>query len=237
MHVQGPILASHGKQAVLLHISDEFATNDVSVYGHKAVKRVFRNYWRPLPHEVLEKVTVLPLGYAKGRSATGLGPSVAFGDREYVWSFAGSLDREGRAETLNALQQVQPHRLALMQKWGDKLAIQPADYCDMLRKTKFVPCLRGFKALESFRFYEALEHGAIPVYVPGDSHQCADEMRATHGSDVPFLAIPAWSDASNILPKLAANPAVMEEHRQKVVAWWVSKKAAVRESIKAALQA
>jgi hypothetical protein len=139
-------------------------------------------------------------------------------------------------EILNSLQSIQPHRLAVMERWGDRLAVQPNDYCDILRRTKFVPCLRGAKALESFRFYEALEHGAIPVYVPADSHQCADEMRAMYG-DVPFLAIPAWSEASNILPKLASQPAVMEAHRQKVMAWWTAKKAAVRDSIKAALQA
>jgi hypothetical protein len=105
----------------------------------------------------------------------------------------------------------------------------------MLRQTQFVPCLRGAAALESFRFYEAVEHGAIPVYVPADSHQCGDEIRAIHGVDLPFIAIPKWSEASNILPKLAANPVVMEGHRRRLQEWWTAKKAAVRESIKTAL--
>ncbi len=225
-------LHQQGKQCILLHISDEYAQNDISVYDHPAVKRVFRNYWRPnLP----TKVVVLPLGYAKGRSATGLPAAPTFAERPYVWSFAGSLDRAGRPETLRALQAVQPHRLETIAAWGDKLALEPRAYCDMLRNTKFVPCLQGAKALESFRFYEAMEHGAIPVYVPAESHNCTDEMRAEHGADVPFIAIPAWSEASNILPRLAANPAVMEEHRQRVAAWWFAKKAAVRQSIKEAL--
>ena len=223
---------SQGKQAILLHISDEFAANDISVYNHAAVKAVFRNYWRP---GLSDKVTVLPLGYAKGRSATGLGESPAFGERAHVWSFAGSLDREGRTEILNSLQTIKPHRLATMERWGDPLALQPRDYCEMVRQTQFVPCLRGARALESFRIYEALEHGAIPVYVPADSHQTADEMRAMYGADLPFLAIPSWSEAPNILPKLAANVAVMEAHRRRVLEWWDAKKAAARSSIKAAL--
>jgi GR25 family glycosyltransferase involved in LPS biosynthesis len=224
--------SEQGKQAILLHISDEFASNNIGIYDHPAVKAVFRNYWRP---GLNNKVTVLPLGYAKGRSATGLPTTLTFEERPLLWSFAGSLDREGRVETLNMLHKIQPSRIASMNRWGDKLALQPREYCDMLRQTKFVPCLRGAKALESFRFYEALEHGGIPVYVPTESHQCADEMRAMYGNDLPFIAIPVWSEASNILPKLASNPAVMEEHRQKVMAWWSAKKAAVRESIKAAL--
>lgn len=226
------ILDVCGKSVVLLHISDEHARDDIAVYNHPAIKAVFRNYWRPgLP----AKATVIPLGYAKGRSGTGLGDSPTFEARPLLWSFAGSLDRAGRAETLAALKPLEPHRVATMPAWGAPLAMQPREYCDMLRQTKFVPCMRGSTALESFRFYEALEHGAIPVYVPAESHQCPDEMRATYGATPPFLAIPAWSEASNILPKLVSNPAVMEEHRRRVLEWWVAKKAAVGESIKAAL--
>ncbi len=225
-------LGKQGKKAVLMHMSDEFAAHDITVYDHPAVKAVFRNYWR---QGLNEKVTVVPLGYAKGRSATGLPPAPSFAERTLTWSFAGSMDRQGRQEVLNSLQSIQPHRVATMGRWGDPLAMQPREYCDMLRQTKFVPCLRGARALESFRFYEAVEHGAIPVYVPAESHQCADEMRATHGADVPFLAIPAWSEAPNILPKLAANAEVMEAHRRRVLEWWEAKKAAVRQSIKAAL--
>jgi hypothetical protein len=59
-------------------------------------------------------------------------------------------------------------------------------------------------------------------------------MKAMYGSH-PFLAIPSWSEASNILPKLASNPAVLEEHRQRVLAWWSAKKNEVRANIKKAL--
>jgi hypothetical protein len=48
----------------------------------------------------------------------------------------------------------------------------------------------------------------------------------------PFLAIPSWSEASNILSRLASNPDVMEAHRQKVVDWWVAKKAEIRKNLR-----
>lgn len=221
-----------GKKAIILHISDEFSVDSIDLYAYPAVKHVYRNYWRPSLD--VTRVTVLPLGYAKGRSGTGLGPSPAFGDRAHTWSFAGSLDREGRTEILNSLQSVQPHRLAVMERWGDPLALEPRAYCEMMRNTKFAPCLRGSGAQESFRFWEALEHGAIPIYVPLAGGDQPDEMRSMC-ADHPFLAIPSWEEAIRVLPQLAANPALMEEHRQKVLGWWSAKKAAVRESIKAAL--
>jgi hypothetical protein len=91
--------------------------------------------------------------------------------------------------------------------------------------------LRGAKALESFRLYEALEAGAIPVYVPSESNGCADEFREMYGPSHPFLAVPSWAEAAQALPRLAANPAVMEEHRARVGTWWSAKKAEVAAKI------
>jgi hypothetical protein len=96
----------------------------------------------------------------------------------------------------------------------------------MLRDAKFVPCFRGFRALESYRIYEALEHGAIPIYVPGESYGSADELRELYGVH-PFLGFPSWVKAAEMLPLLAKQPAVMEKHRQTLAAWWAAKKADV----------
>ncbi len=223
--------ASVGRQFVLLHISDEVCKSSVDFYESPAIRHVFRNYWRAgLPN----KVSFLPLGYAKGRSAKGLGPSPTFAERTHVWSFAGSLDRAGRSLILDQLKTLEPHKVATMAKWGDVPALQPTEYCEMLRNTKFVPCLRGFCSLESFRIYEALEHGCIPVYVPGDSYNCPDELQALYGSH-PFLAIPSWAEAPSILTKLMGNPAVLEPYRQKVMDWWTHTKDQVRTKIAAAL--
>jgi GR25 family glycosyltransferase involved in LPS biosynthesis len=218
---------------ILLHISDEVKLSNIDIYTHPAVKHVLRNYWRPgLP---ADKVSVFPLGFAKGRSSSGLSPAPVFKDRKYVWSFAGSLDRQGRTEGLAALESVVPYMSKPIAKWGDSHAVGGSEYCEMLRNSKFVPCFRGFKALESFRVYEALEHGAIPVYVPAESDGCADEFREMYGTGHPFIAVPSWKEAASVLPALANNADVMEAHRQKVVAWWSQKKDELRRSIKTAL--
>lgn len=223
-----------GKQLVLLHMSDEFARDPVAgVYDHPAVKHVFRNYWRSdLSGLGADKVTVIPLGYANGRSGNGLGyKTPAFADRELVWSFVGSADRVGRKEALDQLRVVEPHVDVLKEGWSAPHAQDATTYVSTLRRSKFVPCMRGAKALESFRVYEALEAGAIPVYVPSESNGCADEFREMYGLSHPFLAIPSWSEAAQVLPKLAANPTVMEEHRERVGKWWSAKKAEVAAKI------
>jgi GR25 family glycosyltransferase involved in LPS biosynthesis len=222
-----------GRQLVLLHMSDEFGRDLVKgLYDHPAVKHVFRNYWRgDLAAFGTDKVTVLPLGYANGRSQPEGAPTPVFADRDLVWSFAGSADRVGRVDFLKQLHGAQPYVEALKEGWSAPHAQDSAAYRSTLLRSKFVPCLRGAKALESFRVYEALEAGAIPVYVPSESNGCADEFREMYGLAHPFLAVPSWSEAAQVLPRLAANPAVMEEHRGRVSSWWSAKKAEVAKKI------
>jgi hypothetical protein len=103
-------------------------------------------------------------------------------------------------------------------------------YRDQLRHAKFVPCFRGSKALESYRLYEALEHGAIPFYVPSESSETKDEFTELYGKH-PLLGFPSWAAAAEMLPKLAQNAAVMEKHRATLQTWWKEKKGVMRKKL------
>lgn len=217
------------KHIILLHLSDEFANDPISLYAHPAVKHVLRNYWRPDLKLHTGKVTVLPLGYTNGRHAANLPPASPFGKRDNIWSFAGAIDRQGRKEALDMLNSVKPNTVRSNPTFGaDQL--EGTDYIELLRNSKFVPCFRGSFALESYRLYEALEHGAIPIYVPGESNTTADELRELFGPH-PFLGFPSWESASSLLPKFATQNDTMEKHRQSLMMWWSNKKAEVKASI------
>jgi hypothetical protein len=75
--------------------------------------------------------------------------------------------------------------------------------------------------------YEALEQGAIPIYVPAESNGCADEWRELLGSH-PFLGFPSWAKAAELLPMLCVQHEAMERHRLACAEWWEAKKAEVR---------
>jgi hypothetical protein len=211
-----------GKPFRLIHLSDEYASEDISFYNR--VPRVFRNYWRiGLPNHV----TVFPLGYARGRHSKHYPTAPTFTERPTVWSFAGSLDREGRSTALSLLRSVAPNREEAKETWDSPSALDAQAYNDMLRTSKFVPCFRGARSLESYRIYEALEQGAIPIYVPAESHGCDDEWRQVMGSH-PFLGFPSWTKAAELLPMLISQPDAMERHRLACVDWWTKKKAEVR---------
>jgi hypothetical protein len=90
--------------------------------------------------------------------------------------------------------------------------------------------MRGSAALESFRLYEALEHGSIPIYVPSESSRCRDEFTEIYGKH-PFLGFPNWSAVADYLPKLVAQPAIMEKHRLQLQTWWNEKKTEYRATL------
>ena len=213
----------------LLHLSDEFGHEDIQFYNLSSVKRVLRNYWRS-DLTSYNKVTVLPLGYAKDRQGNGEATPV-FTERPNLWSFAGSLDRPKRAEALQCLRKVGPHIEKTAEKWGDP-NLSAEEYKALLRSSKFVPCFAGSHSAESFRMYEALEHGAIPIYVPSDTgiQGCKDEWKEVLGQH-PFLGFPSWEKAAELLPLFLKQADAMEKHRQACVTWWKTKKAALQALI------
>ena len=216
------------KQITLLHISDEFGLDDIRMYNHPAIKKVLRNYWRP-DVSSNPKVQILPLGYANNRCAQSKS-NPAFADRQNLWGFAGSLDRPGRIDALEILRKTGPYEEHTKQTWSAPAKLDASTYTEHLRNAKFVPCFAGSKSLESYRLYEALENGAIPIYVPSESHNSADEYTELYGKH-PFLGFPSWQKAAEMLPMLANQSQIMEKHREKLREWWSQKKQELRLSL------
>ena len=210
-------LEKMGKKMTILHLSDEFSSDPIDFYKSSAVKRVIRNYFRPnLP---MEKVDIIPLGYAVSRGPVS-GTTPAFNDRPYLWSFAGSMDRPFRSQAIQALERTGNFKLAERLNWSDPAKLNSNEYNQLNQQTKFVPCFSGAGSLESYRLYEAIEQGAIPIYVPNGVDTYA-EVLGKH----PILSFPSWEKAAELLPVLAQNAPVMEDHRRILASWWQGKKA------------
>jgi hypothetical protein len=213
------------KQVTILHISDEFGMDDIHMYNHPAVKKVLRNYWRP---DLVSnpKVQFIPLGFANDRAGQSKS-SPSFEERKNIWAFAGSLDRPGRQNALEILRKVGPHEEQTKPTWSSPAKLTASAYVEHLRNAKFVPCFAGSKSIESYRFYEAIEHGAIPIYVPNN---CSDEYTELYGKH-PFLGFPSWEKVAEMLPLLVNKPKIMEKHREKLREWWSEKKREIRLSL------
>jgi len=227
----------------LFHASDEACNSDISLYKHASIRGVFRNYWRPECSGA--KVLHLPLGYLNGLAEDGLakdglakdglskdgltkdGPSSR---RQYDWSFAGAMDRPNR---LNALELLKgsglKYYLHQTQTWQSPENIPSAEYKKILQDTKIVPCLEGFFNVESYRFYEALEQGCIPIFPLDEKNSYANIF--TGSVNPPLLGVKELVAWPHVIKTLVHKPDTLDKLQTDTRIWWTDFKLYIRKLI------
>ena len=207
------------KPFAVLHLSDEFLKDSTEFYSFSMCKGVIRNYARPdLPQDVKSKVITIPLGYAKHAeghidAAWVETPAVPFRDR--VWTFYGT-DWQGRASAMEVLKAVGPNHSRFFKNWMDAEQLKESEYVGTLLNSVFVPCPGGMNA-ETYRFWEALEHGAIPLYVrcPGD-----EGFVASFQGSLGILNLPSWQHGAAIMANLMNDKETLEAYRTQLLTQW-----------------
>lgn len=149
-HVRGS-----GAKVVLIHLSDEWLCYPTEHYDQ--VEAVIRTYWRP---GVMHRSRFIPLGFPTGMQAKAEPRPIS--SRQHLWAFAGEV-KQRRQRMLAAARSLGPGFEHLTSKWEDEKALSKADYAQVLANTVFAPCPTGNHSPESFRLYEALEAGCIPI--------------------------------------------------------------------------
>jgi GR25 family glycosyltransferase involved in LPS biosynthesis len=142
----------------IIHLSDEFGTDSVALYNYSMCKKVIRNYLRKDLQEN-SNVTIIPLGYHHKQTES----LIPIQQRKLMWSFHGT-DWFNRGEQLKQFMSYTPYHCHLQPQWNDPSRIKKQDYLAHLGNSKFCPILKG-NNMETFRLYEALEAGTLPVSV------------------------------------------------------------------------
>lgn len=85
--------------------------------------------------------------------------------KKYLWSFVGQVQNPFRQQCVNVLKKMPDGFLRTTSKFGGvcKDAIGYQEYLDIMCQSKYVICPSGSFVPESFRLYEAMECGAIPI--------------------------------------------------------------------------
>jgi hypothetical protein len=199
----------------ILHASDETCTADISIYKHNSVVGVFRNYWRA---ECVEaKILHLPLGYLNGK---GCGGQITLSSqRPLTWTFAGAMDRNNRRQIIDILvKKYSKNFVHMTPTWGSKEDMPANRYVGMLQDSQYVPCLDGFYNTESYRFYEALEQGAIPVVKKDKKGTYAQLLGG------PLVYVESWSDDFT-------SDIQVDTKQKELVYWWAHFKVELSKKI------
>ena len=222
--------ASAGVKFYILHLSDEYGTDPIDFYDWPACLGVIRNYVRPDVKES-EKVKIIPLGYHWAITVSNPEPYMHTPRppfRELVWSFTGTKwqDRDKKLEPLKTIPG--ENMLKLVDTWESPERIGRAESLAILLNSWFIPCPRGQNP-ETFRFYESLEAGAVPVLVKEEGM----ELYLNYlNRFFPLLVANDWRHAAELIHTLKAQPQVYEQYRMQLLGAWQNLKKNVKEWIK-----
>ena len=83
---------------------------------------------------------------------------------------------------------------------------------EILSSSEFIPCPNGFVHPETYRLYEALECGCIPVVE--NAYKYYDRLFPNN----PFLKIDKWRDAQNMIKKFTDKD--IKKKSENCKKWW-----------------
>lgn len=213
--------------------SDEEALFPVQMLARDPRHAIFGEY-----HARPEFDRVLPIGCPPG-TAEWLRQSAAY-ERDRSVMFMGQNTHARRKELIDVMK-----GMALSQKYGDvdwfastgfREGLTQDQYLWNLLRTRIAPCPSGPHSLDSFRLYEALAAGALPViemYTPhGDER---DFWRSLFGQGCPIDVVESWRTLPQIVDEYS-RPDVWRGQRDQVQAWWASWRAQLQTDFNVVVQ-
>ena len=210
----------------LFHISDEWYRRPLGAY------RAFSYVWRQHLHSGLRGsgVRPLPLGPTCLDAITVDLPEasrVPLGERRHSVAFVGKLVTT-RFSASRALAGVPGALVRVSGTFSEAERVPPAAYMAILRDSTFVACPMGNVHLESFRVYEALEAGAVPIV---ERRPRYDYFALLFG-DYPFPSVERWSQAPAVVARLGRG-AALAELEEETRRWWRTRKDELRLAVQA----
>ena len=185
-------------------------TSDEQVALPPPVARARLRHWlfssrpgRPADRRIL-------LGWPPGtREVVARHPRRPLVAREHRWFFSGQVNHKARLDTVAALT---GRTDGLLQPTGGFIQTvegRPA-FIEHLTRTAIAPCPGGWMTPETFRLYEALEAGCVPIcssdaplWKPGEQ---GDYWTHVLGEPPPFPVLSDWTRIGRVIDELLADP-------------------------------
>jgi hypothetical protein len=211
------------RRLVLLHTSDEWFSGGYALYRH--FDAVIRNFATGLAKH--EGIWTIPEGYANGtRIDDEFRPATK---RRFAWSFAGEI-KASRVDMAAAFAELEPNFLtgttSIYREGGKKLS--KAEFDDVLKNSIFSPCPMGNVILETWRLYESLELGCIPLV---ETRAFLDYFTGLFGQH-PIPSFESWEAARHYVKEALADERSLLRKQLEIRDWWILKKQAVRTQVR-----
>lgn len=139
-----------------------------------------------------------------------------FSDKPLNWSFAGQVTHEARQSYVEKLKERSDGYMMLTEGFAQGLSTDK--YHLLLSESKTVPSPRGYISPDSFRLYEAIEAGAVPIPQSPEFWEMLFE-------NIPFPIITQYDQLNGYInDALDLYPIINNE----VQAWWLQQKRKIK---------
>lgn len=194
---------------ILLHLSNENLNHNCDYYSE--AEHVFRFYY---DEEIKNpNVTTLPLGFVSGYMNTN-GDINLSNDRYIPISFIGQV-KSDRGMMVNSIKNINNSFLYLTSKWNCPNGLPIDEVVNIYKRTKFVPCPKGWVNPDSLRLFEALEWGCIPIIKKYDGVDYFEHIFGKH----PIPTVDDWTEVSDLIDNL--NNENLDELILSINKWYI----------------
>lgn len=120
---------------------------------------VWTQNWHQSTKEEIKERVLLGIPYRKGYKFNTHLP------KKYLWSFVGQIQNEFRRQCTDVLKTLPDGFIKIVEGFGGVSdgGIEYQEYLDIICQSKFVICPSGSMTVETFRVFEAMECGSIPI--------------------------------------------------------------------------
>ena len=199
--------------------------DEEAVFPWRQIKHINMRVWVQLPRMNMHDDTSfkLPNGYRTGTPDKLR--EVGRHNRELDYFFAGQITHARREQCRDAVdiyKEQNPNGEFIATDGFGKEAIDQTGYAIKLAQSKIVFCPSGPESPDSFRVYEALEAGCIPIVDAfATNNQDWGFWKYLFDEDTPFPVISYWSKLPEVMSELLKD---YPDNANRVFAWWLNYK-------------
>jgi hypothetical protein len=171
--------------------------------------------WLQTPRIELTADRYYPCGYPN--DARRLIEAYRRPERDLAFFFAGQFTHIRRLECVRALEGL-PNGIVIPTA-GFGMGMAHEEYFKTMTRAKVVPCPSGPETPDTYRVYEALEAGAVPVVDAISPKGGEGYWEKVFGPDHPLIVIKNWNEFPEILNAILMN---WDQAQLEVYAWWIT---------------
>ena len=211
-------LSNKVKKIFLIHLGDEGGAEKKDLV-YSLCEHIWRTFSLPM-FKNFKNVTSIPIGY----KCDPIKDNINILKRNYKWSFLGTTHGSSRYDLLNKHKNIMPNFINLTENFSGKKSMDTNDYYKILNNSIFAPIPHGYFHPETYRLYEALEAGCIPIIE--NPFKFFDNFLPNN----PLPSVNSWEDSSTIIKKYLENKKDIEILRNKINDWWTQHKENLKET-------